>query len=105
MMAALGFIWRHWRLVLAIALAGGLWLHGHKTGRDQCEGRHAAIKARELAEQFSAAEAESRREAKRLMSEAEREQKHKELEDTAYADSVVNAGCLSADRVRRLQSR
>lgn len=105
MMAALGFILRYWRLILMVALGAGLWLHGHKTGRDQCEARHAVIDARERAEQFAAAEAASRREATRLMAEAEREQKNKELEDAAYADSVVNAGCLSADRVRRLQSR
>jgi hypothetical protein len=95
---------RFWPALAAAAIFAAAWLHGHHVGATACESAHARALAAAQAATMRAAELASRKEADRLAAEAERDALARDLEDQADADPSTGE-CLSADRVRRLNSR
>jgi hypothetical protein len=96
------------RLVLgagaAIALAGGIWLHGHSTGQAKAEARHTEA-VRALERNLSAVSDMARfAESERLRIERERDALLDDLD--AAGDAADGAGriALPADSVRRIDA-
>lgn len=88
-------------VVLGLAWGGNaLW----KAGYAACSAERAAAYERAVRDAAKAADLASRKEAERLAAEASRALLAAELEDLANAGPVVD-GCLSVDRVQRLNRR
>ena len=93
---------------LAISIGVGLGWAGkrlYEAGYAACQAeRSAALEAARVAA-ARAADLASQKEIERLAAEAARALLAQELEDTANAEAVVVAECLSVERVRRLNLR
>lgn len=88
---------------LIVAAGFGWWAYGQ--GVAACEARAAAAQLRAAEAAQARAIEQSRHEAERLAAEAAASARARELGDQANADvSGVGGQCLSADRVRRLNS-
>lgn len=95
---------RNWIIAALLPLCAMAYQAGRMDGQRLCTADHAIATAKAAAATIAAAELASRKEAARLQAEAERDALAQTLEDQAYAQAAAGV-CLSADRVRRLNSR
>lgn len=89
-------------LLASIGLAG--W-QGYRMGEAAAEGRHAVALLEAQQDALRAADLASRKEAERLLLQAERDRLARDLEDLANADSDADRRAIGADSVSRLNRR
>lgn len=93
-------------LVAAFALSNAVTAYRfYHTGYTLSEARHTAALVKAQADVAKAAEAASRREAERLVAQAEVDRLAQELEDAALHDPNAGRFSLGADSVRRINRR
>jgi hypothetical protein len=82
-------------ILLAIAVIGGAWLHGNRTGKASNEARHVALS-------LAKAQAAAARQSAILSAETDARQFALAQEDKARAEPVQSPSCLPRSRVLRL---